>query len=317
MSRKKTKEEFIVEARKIHGEKYNYEKSAYKSTHSKMLIVCPIHGDFSQAAHEHLKGQGCPKCKAANMQQIKCDSTGSFIEKAQNIHGKQYSYEQVEYKDSKTPVIIICSIHGKFFQKPNDHLNRCGCPKCAIENKKKTLEEFIKESKLLHGDKYDYSKVNYINTETKVCITCPRHGNFWMTPHNHLQHRGCPKCKQSKMEIFVEKCLKDNGVEYETQKKFEWLGKQRLDFYLPHYKTAIECQGIQHFIPTDFGNKLKSSEEIFEEIRRRDKTKNDKCRKNDIKLLYFTFLKEKTFLGEKIFSDFSELLTMLKQPIYS
>ena len=58
--------------------------------------------------------------------------------------------------------------------------------------------KFIEKAKNRHGDKYDYSKVEYINSTTKVCIICKEHGEFWQTPHGHVRGQGCPKCAKIK-----------------------------------------------------------------------------------------------------------------------
>ena len=116
--------------------------------------------------------------------------------------------------------------------------------------KKITTEEFIQKARKVHGDQYIYDKVEYINNYTKVCIICPIHGEFWQAPNNHINNnppQGCPKCKSSYLEKEIKKYLLNNNVEFEEQKKFKWLGKQSLDFYLQQYNVAIECQGKQHF----------------------------------------------------------------------
>ncbi len=84
---------------------------------------------------------------------------------------------------------------------------------------KKTLttEEFIKKAKEIHGDKYDYSKVEYTSTNDKVCIICPEHGEFWQRPHNHLKGQGCPKCSgkfKTDTEYFIEKAKKIHGEKH-------------------------------------------------------------------------------------------------------
>lgn len=118
-----------------------------------------------------------------------------FIE----VHGNKYDYSKVEYINSYTKVCIICPIHGEFWQTPKEHIKGCVCPLCADINRskcnRKCCEEFKKQAKEIHGDKYDYSKVEYINNKTKVCIICPEHGEFWMSPQNHtIQKQGCPIC---------------------------------------------------------------------------------------------------------------------------
>ena len=118
---------------------------------------------------------------------------------------------------------------------------------------------FENRARNIHGDKYDYSKVKYITANDKVCIICPEHGIFWQSPAVHINGKhGCPKCNSSKLENSVRNFLIENNFNFEEQKTFEWLkykGNQYLDFYLPDYNIAIECQGIQHFKPVDFANK--------------------------------------------------------------
>ena len=102
-------------------------------------------------------------------------TTEEFIEKARAIHGDKYDYSKVVYKTSQEKVIIVCPKHGEFLQRPNCHLNGAGCPKCC-NNTKKTAESFIEDARAIHGDKYDYSKVEYVNNKIPVCIICPKHG---------------------------------------------------------------------------------------------------------------------------------------------
>ena len=122
------------------------------------------------------------------------------------------------------------------------------------------------------NDKYDYQKVKYINTATKVCITCRIHGNLWQTPNNHLFVAGCPTCPQSNLEGEIRHFLIKNEIKFEQEKTFDWLifnRKMFLDFFLPEYYVAIECQGRQHFAPTE----LFGGEKFYEITLERDKVK--------------------------------------------
>lgn len=116
-------------------------------------------------------------------------------------------FSKVEYKNTSTKVTIICHKkdangieHGEFKIKPNDFLLGHYCPKCGretqISKRKSNKDEFIKKSKIVHKEDIDYSKVEYINSRTKVCLICPEHGEFWVTPSNYLRGSGCPKCGQ-------------------------------------------------------------------------------------------------------------------------
>ena len=281
-----TTEQWIEKAIKIHGNKYDYSKSKYTGTHNNIVIICHEHGEFQQKAYSHLNGQGCPKC--AN----KVTSNDDFIEKARRVHGDKYDYSLVNYKGVFTPIRIICPIHGEFEQKPRDHVQGCGCSKCAGNNKL-TTETFIEKAHKIHGNKYDYSKVNYINNYTKVCIICPEHGEFWMKPNNHIngQEQGCPKCSESHGEKFIRTYFVNNNIEFERNyiididKSINKSGTAKIDFYVPKYNLAIEYNGQQHYIPMGFSG----GQIAFEHQQKRDQYIRDYCNNNKIKLLEISY----------------------------
>jgi Zn finger protein HypA/HybF involved in hydrogenase expression len=131
-------------------------------------------------------------------------TTESFIKRAQKVHGFKYDYSKTEYINAKTKVTIICPVHGEFKQFPNNHLkyncNKCGNISAGLNGTLKT-EDFINKAKSVHGNKYDYTKVIYSKSKEKVTIMCRDHGEFKQTPSDHLQSRGCPKCRNSKLSI--------------------------------------------------------------------------------------------------------------------
>lgn len=256
---------------------------------------------------------------------MKLKTTEEFINDSKKIHGNKYDYSKVVYKGSKTKVCIICPIHGEFWQKPNNHLCGGGCRKCSYEggrNTNRTLNGFIKTSKKIHGDRYDYSKVEYKNNKTKVCIICPKHGEFWQRPDNHIHGQGCPYCKLSKLEIDIFKWLTLNSIEFVAQKKFNWLKSKRnylrLDFYLPKFKIAIECQGIQHYRLVDYGGRgAEFSEKTFEDTLKWDKIKKDLCLKHGIKILYYSKKDIKEFSKDyELITDKRLILKELKKYEY-
>lgn len=250
MSHKKTTEEFIRESNKIHSNKYDYSKTEYIGAHKKVCIICPIHGEFQQEPNMHIRGHGCPECGKEKKRLNKILTTEEFISKAKTIHLDRYDYSKVKYCGMFSKVCIICSEHGEFWQTPTSHLKSCGCQKCGGRFVYNT-EDFINEAEKIHNNKYIYSKVCYTDNSSKVCIVCPEHGEFWQTPRHHLQGQGCPKCNASHMESEIRGILQENKINFEEQKKFDWLGLQRLDFYLSDYYIAIECQGKQHFEPIE------------------------------------------------------------------
>ena len=139
-------------------------------------------------------------------------TTEEFKEKARDVHGDRYDYSKVEYVNAVTKVCIVCPVHGEFWQIPASHLKGIGCKKCGIEHRsdarRLSKEEFISKAKETHGDRYDYSQAEYVNSKTDVCIVCQEHGEFWQTPANHLSGNGCPKCSGTEKltaEEFIER----------------------------------------------------------------------------------------------------------------
>ena len=387
MGKPLTKEQFILKARQVHGWKYDYSKVDYKDSRTKICIICPIHGEFWQLPSSHLCGNGCIKCRN-DKQKL---TTDWFIEQAREIHSNKYDYSKVKYVDAKTKVCIIChekdefgDEHGEFWQQPSHHLRGHGCCKC-VKRHRYTIEEFVDKLKTLYGNKFDYSKVNYINTstpvclichekdvtgqehgefypnpnnllkggmscprctknikytteewvglmqykykdkgydyskvdyvdaKTKVCIICPKHGEFWQTPHSHDTGKGCPKCRTSTLEVTMENALKEGNINYIAQYKDIFkknrASRQSLDFYLPDYNTGIECQGLQHFIKKWYSDK---GEKKLTEIEERDIRKRKICADNGINLVYLYSKKDKNFVpvndGYKYFDNPLELI---------
>ena len=282
--------------------------------HTKVCIICPEHGEFWQRPSGHLSGYGCPKCGVENSSEKRTSTKEEFIKKANEVHDGKYDYNNVKYNGSHTKVCIKCSKHGEFWQAPDDHTNGQGCPKCGVENRSEkqtsTKEEFIKKANEVHDGKYDYNKVNYVNSATKVCIICPEHGEFWQRPSHHTRGVGCPKCNLSHLERSVMNYLDEVGFTYDYQKRFSWMGKQSLDFYLSDYKVGIECQGGQHFFPVErFGG-----EDGFKQTLERDKRKKALCEKHGVKLLYFGDTPNyDTFLGETVHDDVQYLIDYLEE----
>lgn len=237
-----TVEDFIKRAKNTHGEKYCYEKVTYKNNREKVCIICPEHGEFLKSPHKHICGQGCPYCSKK-----KKPTTEEFVEMAIKVHGGKYTYEKAVYKNNKEKILITCPKHGDFLQVAKSHLNGCGCPKCANDKKseenKASLEYFIKKANTIHGGKYDYSKSEYVDSDTKILITCPEHGDFMQLPNNHLSGHGCPKCSHitssPENEIFnLVESLKPIKNDRKTLK-----GKE-LDIYMPSLRIGIEYNGL-------------------------------------------------------------------------
>ena len=146
-----------------------------------------------------------------------------FIEKANKRHNGKYAYDKVEYINSMTKVCIICPEHGEFWQTPAAHVRGRGCPICSNSKKGKrsvTTKSLIEKFNIVHNGKYSYKKTEYVNANTKICVTCQTHGDFYILPFNHLNGQGCPKCKGRNLtqDELICKFKEIHGDKYDYSK---------------------------------------------------------------------------------------------------
>jgi hypothetical protein len=168
-------------------------------------------------------------------------TTAEFISNAVSVHGDRYDYSNVEYINTHTLVVIGCRIHGMFKQVPVSHKQGIGCAKCAFDNHRTTLLRFIEQSRLVHNNLYDYSKVDYIDTKTKVIINCFTHGIFKQKPNDHLSGVGCAKCSDNSSNTldFIRKALLIHGNKYDYSE---------VNYTVAHSKIIIKCVSHGMFI---------------------------------------------------------------------
>ena len=291
MSRKLTNKEFIDKARKVHGDKYDYSKTVYTLTNAPIIVICPTHGEFTINAHHHIGGHGCQKCAREHSSKLRTLTTEDFIAKAHKVHGDKYDYSKVVYEKCKKKIIIICPEHGEFKITPLNHLQGQGCAQCGINKRvdasKMSFEDFKKRSNEIHDNKYAYDEDTYTSLSKKLRIICPEHGEFWQNAGQHSRGCGCQKCGASTHERDVMKLLNKNNIEYIHQCRnnvFPWLEKQSLDFYLPEYNLAIECQGSQHFGLGGWGHNFD-----FMKVYENDIRKYNLLVEHGIEVLYYCF----------------------------
>ena len=253
-------EQFIEIATSIYGNTYDYSNVNFVDMTTKVEIICKKHNkSFSKTPRSFLiEKHGCPYCeqehsleKSTKTEEKRIKRQEKFIQKAKEVHGDNYDYSEVYYIDSETPVKIKCKKHNnEFFQKPKGHLSgSTGCEFCIKEKlsisskskktnntKRLTTEEFIKRAKEIHGDKYDYSLVNYINLYTKVEIICKTCGDhFWMDPNNHLHGKqGCPICAQKEANIKISQSKTLTTEEF--IKRARTIHGDKYDYSLVEYK---------------------------------------------------------------------------------
>jgi len=239
--KRKTTQEFIEQAKKIHKNLYDYSQVKYINNQTKVIIICKIHGHFLQAPSHHLLKKGCPSCKGS-----KRKTTEEFIIEAKKIHRDTYNYSKVKYISNQTKVTITCPKHGDFFQIPSSHIyKKAGCPTCAIQHRTKKLtksvENFIEQANYIHKNSYDYSKIEYISSLKKIEIICKKHGAFWQSPSSHLQGKGCKKCSIEKNKNIRRKSIKD-FIEKATKIHKETYNYSTIKYTNNKVKIAIICK---------------------------------------------------------------------------
>lgn len=229
-NQRKTTEQFIKEANKIHNFKYDYSLVNYVNSYAKIKIICLKHGVFEQTPHDHLKGQGCYICNGG----VKL-STEEFIQKAKDIYDNKYDYSLVNYANEKTKVEIKCNkCKNIFWQKPNDHLQNYGCPYCNSSKGEEIIFQYLKENninfkyQMTYPDLKDKNKLSY---------------DFYISPLNLLiEYNGIQHYKA--IDYF-------GGVTYfHIQKHHDWLKRK----YAKNHNIKLltipywECDNIKEIL---------------------------------------------------------------------
>lgn len=278
----------IIRMKETHNGFYSYDKFIYVGMHKKGIITCPIHGDFLQSAHEHLKGNGCPSCSKK-----KKLTAHDFYIIAHEKFGDKFSYSN-DFKNAHTDIEIYCPTHGAFTMKPYNHLrSKFGCPTCfrdyLSKRQKMDKDTFVNRAKIVHEDEFDYSLVNdnnFIDSKTKIPIICQKHGVFFQKPNNHLSGAKCPCCLRSKGEEVISRYLNSHGIHFLPQYKIKnesvlsSVKFFRVDFYIQQLNVIIEYNGQQHY-----KNVSIFSQRTLDEQRARDTALRIYCSTNHIKLI--------------------------------
>lgn len=221
------KEDFLKAARDVHSDKYSYSlESGGILSVEKVAIVCPSHGTFNQQAGSHLRGSGCPKCAQEKKAQKVTNQNWVFdgrpnceqplAEKVRNLFGDAVSLDKVVYSGAREETDFICTKHDTAFRTtPNKLLTRKKYM-CEVCNREKRKDNFIQKAESIHGCKYGYASVEYVDTDTEVEIFCPEHGSFKQKPSLHLVTSGCQLC-------YSENLINSEFMSYYRTKKPSYL----------------------------------------------------------------------------------------------
>lgn len=189
-----TQEEFVARCHAVHGNRYDLSKVVYVRLMSDIEVICAAHGSFFPRAGNFInRGSGCKKCGLEASGVLSRNDESVFVARFVKAHGDRFSYNGIFYEGAKPYVRVVCPHHGEFHQLANDHARGIGCEKCSKPIR--DLESFTLAAREVHGDKYDYSSVEYASPTKPVWIACPIHGKFKQGPtyHVHAGH-GCRQC---------------------------------------------------------------------------------------------------------------------------
>lgn len=199
---KLTRAQFIDRSNITHENKFDYSKVNYINSTTKVIIACKLHGTFEQTPNNHMIGQGCPKCGEIKKVEKTTKTQEQYVEKVNKVHNYAYDYTKTQYVHNGEKITITCGIHGDFQQVAYQHTFGQGCPACGriktIKSHTKDTEWFLEKSIIKHDNFYNYDKTNYMDSDTKLTITCHIHGDFEQRPVDHVRGHGCAKCAFTK-----------------------------------------------------------------------------------------------------------------------
>ena len=243
--------EFIKQAIEIHGDKYNYHKTEYVDSKTKVCIICPKHGEFWQTPKSHLNGCGCSACVG-----LKKPSTEEYIDYVKKVHNNKYDYSKTVYINKNTKITIICPIHGEFQQRAHNHKRGQGCPECgkqyAVEWRQGDYKSFIEESNQRFPGMYSFPMIEqlYLNSHSKIKIKCNKCGNeFTKIACDHLtsSYGGCGKCncqtskKEEELYEIIKSILPNTEINSRCRNIID---NKEIDIYIPSLKIGIEYNGL-------------------------------------------------------------------------
>lgn len=300
----KLQNELLQKFYEKYGEEYSIQWEGFLTKKTKVKLTCIKHGEIS-IIFDTLFKKGCPFCNGYTFKYTE----NEFIRRSKEKYGEKYTVMS-KFIDLSKPIEINCQKHGLFSTTPYRHLKNeyGGCKKCSNEAIKqyKTLYDFdevVKIGNKIHSKKYLYDESTYNGHSEKFKIECPLHGEFYKNYYSHIiLGQGCPKCQSSKMEQELILEFVKRGIEFIHQYSPKWLGKKKIDIFLPKYNLAIECQGSQHFYPSSlFGGEKGFKKQILS-----DKDKKELCEKNYVRLIYYSSLD--IDFPYKVYTNINELI---------
>jgi hypothetical protein len=276
--KQKSNEQVIADFKKAHpNDNIDYSKVNYINNRTPITIIDNTLDALGNSYGEYEVYYDTFSKGGYSNTRKKRDTYNHFFIKSKELHGDKDDYSKVEFEKNTDEVTIICKKHGEYKQKVFVHLCGSRCPKCWKENQKDDLKRFIEKANKIHKNKYDYTKVNYVGSKTKIIINCPIHGDFLQSPDKHLFGQGCPNCAniiskpEKEIADFIISLVGKENVICNDRKLLE--GKE-LDIYVPSHNFAIEYDGLS------WHSEMHKNDRLFHLY------KTEECKKQGIRLIH-------------------------------
>lgn len=237
--------DYIIDFNLIHNNQYNYSKTIWAGFKNKIKIICPIHNEFEVYPHNHLNGSGCPKCSTKRKIRTLKDLINEFKVK----YGNKFKYPNIHnlYTNLQSKIRVTCPIHGERTQTVSLHL-ASGCRLCS---QSQSLTQLLTDFKSIHGDLYNYSKINYMNSNIPIEIICKKHGSFFQQSSNHKMGAGCPNCSFSKnaeiSKFPINEWIQQSHLKHKNKYDYKLV---HLKYNNAHTKVEIICPIHGKFLQT-------------------------------------------------------------------
>lgn len=241
-------DEFVENARRKHGLKYDYSNTIYKGAKKKLTIRCRIHGEFEQEAWSHLSGRGCPACGDIQIGLLSRLTNDQFLERARSVHGDTYDLSLVNYRTSTDKIKVVCRTHGVFTPVAGNFISKkTGCPKCRNDatsrRSRLSFQEYVERSTKVHSGKFTYKELVYENNNAHLIVVCPTHGEFKQLAQSHLKGVGCVKCSKPVRDqaSFLSASSEIHGDKYDYSKAEYKSAFEKVEIICPEHGVFTQA----------------------------------------------------------------------------
>lgn len=274
-----TQEEFIERCKQQQKVELDYSKLVYETQHDSATVRCIKHDREITARAQNLLVSSfiCPDCLKEHRSSLLIDNLDKFLVKFNTrFPDNTFDFSNSVYVKSNTPMTVVCDKGHSFEIKPNNLMTGYGCAKCHHERMgyiyRKGREGYLPIFKEVHGDTYSYDNVHdFVNCKEKVVVTCYTHGDFTITPDNHVSGRGCPLCGKSGYKsqeagtFYILRVTEDVikfGITNNIERRLKELNKK--SFFLLEVMCTFDFN--DGYIPRNIENEIIKESSIIKNV---------------------------------------------------